>query len=352
MPRRPKPHLNKGYWRCRIDGVEHHLGKDKAAAHREFHRIMAEKGEPVIVPAPVVMSEIVDRWQEFNPSRDYADRLKSFTAHTGATTLARITRDILVVYHRYLKERSLAPKTMRDRVQTAARVLAWARDRGWIDVTPDRPRLAKPVRKARDIPLESITGALESLPTRSGRILRFILETGCRPIEARLLKWSEVDLARAVCVLHAHKTGHSTGKPRTLYLTPASIAVLSAVPRKEDGFVFPTRYGDPYTASGLRSIFKRHTGYTPNQLRHTFAQARSEEIGTAELAKLLGHTDLSTTQYYFQVRDARARRVAGQLSSLAPPSGDDGTPRPKARKKARTSEHRVRGRSKGDRRAI
>ena len=174
------------------------------------------------------------------------------------------------------------------------------------------PRFRKPVRQARDIAPETAATALAELPERAGRLLRFIASTGCRPKEARLLQWSQVELSAGVCTLAEHKTAASTGELREIYLTPDAVTVLAAIPHRT-GYVFLSRLGRPYSAGGLRAIWQRHIDATVYGLRHTFGQVGSEQMPEQDLAKLMGHTDTKTTRHYFSVKNARAREIAAAI---------------------------------------
>ncbi len=57
MGRPSKPHLTgRGTWRVRIRGKEYNLGRDKAAALRRYHELMAQVGRPVRKAAPLERS--------------------------------------------------------------------------------------------------------------------------------------------------------------------------------------------------------------------------------------------------------------------------------------------------------
>ena len=130
-----------------------------------------------------------------------------------------------------------------------------------------------------------------------------------------------------MCVLTSHKTGR-TGRPRTIYLTPAAAGILKDPPRRYD-HVFVSRLGKPYTPSGLRSILRRRGIASVYSLRHTAAQSMLDaQVSLEDVAKLLGHSDLATVGAYAQVRDDRAREVASSLTSiLRPQSAARSTPR-------------------------
>jgi integrase len=173
------------------------------------------------------------------------------------------------------------------------------------------PKLGKPVRKTRDVNPDRLREILDPLPKRAARILRFIAYTGCRPSGACKLEWRDVHIDAGVCILDQHKTGDETGEPRTIYLTDEAAAVLREL-RPTIGPVFTNRFGRAYKPSGLCSILKRTGGITPYQLRHTFAQTASDsgEVPVEVPARLMGHTDMHTTGFYFKVRNQRARQAA------------------------------------------
>jgi integrase len=274
---------------------------------------MADAGNPRIAQQPLTVRGLIAEWLEAHPSRDNGYRIANLDAFAGTTTLDDLAPDVLVKLERHIRRR-LAPKTVIDRIRTASACLRWGVSQGWIRGEFTVPRMRKPVRQARDVEPDECAKVLSSLPVLAGRLLRFIAAVGCRPKEARMLRWSQVSLRSGVCILGKHKTAGQTGEVRTIYLTPAAVAVLNEIQPRE-GYVFPSRLDRPYSASGLRSILRRHgEGITPYALRHTFAQVVSEELAEQDLAKLMGHRDVATTRHYYTVKDKRARSLASMLS--------------------------------------
>lgn len=263
-------------------------------------------------------------------------------------------------------------------VATAKAIWNWAHEQGWIGCLPKpaRPfggRLPKPTLDYRDVPAEILRKAFERLergyqyektwtcpkcrgeiirngaavyqhkkhcdgkgyqPQRSREqrrnwkssrrrhpaygILRFILETGCRPSEGCHLQWDQVRLDLAACLLRQHKTV-GEGKSRTIYLTPAAQEILEAIPNRT-GYVFRNREGKPYTPAGLRSILRKLGIKGAYSLRHSRAQTMREQgFQLDEVAAQLGHASVRTTQIYAQVRSDQARQVARCVRSPLEP---------------------------------
>lgn len=227
----------------------------------------------------------------------------------------------------------LSLKTIRHYIRAATAVLRWAHDQEWIDRMPAVPKLPKPMRQARDLDGTRIGSTFETFTgkaKRTGHIFRFILATGCRLSEACKLEWEHVHLDRGLCILPEHKTAESSGRPRSIYLTPDALAVLTELADERrlsvvplSGIVFRNGKGEAYKPSGLRSILRRHAGgATPYQLRHTFCQTGSDGGTPIEvMAKLMGHASTETTAFYYEVRDARAVEAAKGMSIKATKAG-------------------------------
>lgn len=66
----------------------------------------------------------------------------------------------------------------------------------------------------------------------------------------------------------------------------------------------------------LRQTLRRAgSRITPYQLRHTFAQTVADrgDVPVGVLARLLGHTDITMTRRYFEVRDKRALSAVQEM---------------------------------------
>lgn len=296
-----------------------------------------------------------------------------------AQSRVRVTEDSLLDYLRRFDARLRASGASDwsriSWVGYARCVIAYAIEMGWVRTRPLPVRLpAQPRRPAGMQPQEiaAVFRELERSPHRRrvSLILRFIAATGCRPSEACNLRWSDVDLGAGVCRLAAHKSAKQTGAARMIYLTAPAAMLLAGLERSAE-VVFPSRRGERFTPAGLRCSWRRafdaafpHAPMQrrgPYRLRHSFAQAAVEVLPLQELAGLMGHRSLATTQRYYAMRDARLVAAASRVSPPVPQpareqmpaadaAGRSGYQVPKRPGKRRATP-RSRGRAIGGRRA-
>jgi integrase len=76
-------------------------------------------------------------------------------------------------------------------------------------------------------------------------LIQFMLFTGCRPSEAVSLRWSEIDISKAVwtCSPKHHKTAHK-GKKRFIVIGPQGQQVLNPVRElSRSDYVFDPQVG-------------------------------------------------------------------------------------------------------------
>ena len=114
-------------------------------------------------------------------------------------------------------------------------------------------------------------------------------------------RWQDLDLAQRLWRIEFNKTG----KTRHVPLSQGALSLLAKLPRKEDNdYLFP----NPKTGKPFVSIF--HSWDTARQkaglkdvrihdLRHSFASyVINQGHSLYEVQKLLGHTQVKTTQRY------------------------------------------------------
>jgi len=285
-------------------------------------------------PPPTTISGAVQRWRESHGPGWNSNMLRSLRLWAGDLDLDRVDLDFLNRFVRHLEslrqKKSGGPysrETIYKHVAAATSLMQWAFRRKWIAAVPDRPKLRRGEAKPEPLSEEQIANVLFSLHRkdgtmmRAGRIIKFMLLTGARPQEARLLRWEWIDVPRACAIIPAEetKTRNSSPRPRVLELSNEALQVLAETPRTSP-YVFLSREGKPYTRDGLRRICNSRK-FRPYQLRQTFTQ-RCFDVGLqdAVIAALLGHVDLKMLKHYRRVTGAHARSAIQLVPNLPLPA--------------------------------
>ena len=182
--------------------------------------------------------------------------------------------------------------------------------------------------------LETMEAELRVRPAVAD-VIRLIALTGARRGEIIGMRWRYLDLqgGRIVIPPAAHKTGHSTGKPRVINLETTGQQIIARQPAGEpDDFVFrPSKGEGPLSLAKPWRALQREAalpdGLGLHGLRHSLATALA--VGGAQASEVmaaLGHRKLANSQKYVHfaedARRAMAQRAAGPaLAGMAAAAG-------------------------------
>jgi integrase/recombinase XerD len=248
---------------------------------------------------------------------------------------AGITRECLINYILYLKEREYASATVARKVAAVKSFCHFLLRTGVIVDDPaadlDSPKVKK--RLPQTLSPEDVDRLL-AIPTAQGEspkalrdraLLEVLYATGMRVSELAQLTTNDVDLeAGAVrCIGKGDKERVMPLYPEAVegvraYLENGRSELLGS--DNEDRArraLFLNPRGEHLTRQGLWLIIKRYAKelgiedrVTPHTLRHSFAtHMLNGGAGLREVQKLLGHANISTTQVYTHVSRDRLREV-------------------------------------------
>jgi len=250
----------------------------------------------------------------------------------ASSTKAEYTRIFKIICHQYgtvpipaLEDRAFradvlewrdrhgknAPREADYRVTALARVLAWAADRGilQVNVLSDVRRMYKSDRRDKIWLPEHIEAFMTVAPVELQRALLLALHTGQRQGDLVRLTWASYD--GAALSLRQGKTGVRVVVP----CTQALKTMLDAIPRKA-AVILTTQSGRPWKGKNLQhrwaAAMKRANieGLHFHDLRGTAVTMLSEAGCTPqEVAAITGHS----LRYVGQILDAylsRTRKLA------------------------------------------
>lgn len=165
---------------------------------------------------------------------------------------------------------------------------------------------------------------LDACDDRERRLFTTVLLTGMRKGEVSHLLWSDINFELGVIFIQEKLDWKPKTDERVIPISPALRQVLLEQHglRRNDELVFPNKDGhcDTHLLHKLQKVCRR-AGLKPttvHALRHSFgAHLRMAGVSLADIADLLGHKDLATTQIYAKVHQEHLRSVITKITPLA-----------------------------------
>ncbi len=280
--------------------------------------------------------------------RDLADLSNSLKAR--GVTMRDCRREDLAAYLAELDRRGFAASSVARRLSAMRQLFAFLIDSGLRDADPattlEAPKRGQPLPKVLSVTdvdallarAEADIAEASGAPAQHQALrLRCLVETlyatGMRVSELVALERAAVRPGRMVLAIRG-----KGGRERLVPLTGAARAAidaylahaLAAPGGRENRYLFPADSASGHLA---RQVFARDLkglaaraglsaeALSPHVLRHAFAShLLANGADLRALQRLLGHADISTTQIYTHVLDARLKQLVGDHHPLA----DDG----------------------------
>lgn len=314
--RQPNPFFRKftQSWYVEIRGKQFNLGRVKKKAWVKYQQLMASSEELDAHSTTVV--SLFDRYLEWvaqNRSPATYDAARRYLS-SFAKTLPRSLVIARLEPHRITTWMSdnptWGPTTRNDAISHVQRAFHWAVNQRILVRSP-LPKLEdKPARKRREVVYtpEEFDGILAAIPDDEFRdLLAFLWETGCRPIEARILERRHVDLPKRIAVLPP--SNNKTRKAeRVIILTQRAAEILQRrFDAVNDGVVFRNTRGRAWTKDSINCRFQRLKKklnldrVCAYGIRHSYAtEGLKNDVDPVSLAMLMGHSDPSMVAKTYQ----------------------------------------------------
>jgi len=294
------------------------------------------------------------------------------SAHPDAALLDGVSLRVANEYAGSLKKSGLAPGTFNKHVRLLMlvfKVLKHEADIGsnpWESIT----RLKDVPQSRRELTSDELAVVVHTASGELHTLFALGTYTGLRLGDCATLRWSEVDLARALIMRVPSKTARSKGKPVHVPIHPDLARILARVrrdkaprvlpasrrrgtraPTSTPDFVLPqtaseylrrtdavtdriqkhfincgiqvhkqgtgkvqlTRKGGKYRSKGKRAVVE--VGF--HSLRHTFVSlCREANAPMAVVEAIVGHSNPAMTRHYTHVGDVAASSAVAALPSL------------------------------------
>lgn len=329
--REAKPWFRKfdGWWYVQVAGKKVKLAKgldNKREAVKKFHVLMAGT-QPAHEPKSV--EQVCDLYlahskeeHEDSTFKWHETFLQRFCDRFGTIQSAD-----LIPFHltTWLDANKQWKGGRRHAAVIVKRAFTWAKRQGLIPTDPFADfKVDRGGRRGRVVSVAEREEILRSIKDRQFRdFVKAMQETGCRPSEIARVTASDANLELGVWVLHRHKTGKKTGKPRIVYLTPVMVEMTQRLMALfPEGPLFRGPRGKkPFTRNGVRCRFRRLREKLPHlagvvaaAYRASFAtDALENGVGVAQVAELLGHSDTTMVMRHYSMLSQRV----GHLRDMA-----------------------------------
>ena len=321
------------FWHYDFQWKNHrHHGSTGCTSKRDAERFEAEQRRKVALGVKVKPSIGLDlacgAWWEAKGKFLRSFATVEYQLANLAEGLGKLTplQDIgLPTIDGYIARRRATVKNASVNRETALlrRVIEWHHARGF-DVPTiawKEARLREAAPTTRTLSQAEEVALFDALPANLKPMVEFALLSGQRKAEIVTMRWADVDLGAARATVWAKGQ-----KPHTFPLTPRMVALIASQPKVcPQVFTYvaerdsPPRLdrvkrkkGEcyPFSAQGWDRKWRKALvdagieGYRFHDNRHT-AATRSGSIEVAN--RLLGHSDMRTTQRYFHIAEAMVR---------------------------------------------
>ena len=199
----------------------------------------------------------------------------------GAKPVDKITTaDVMAVLVPIWHEKPVLARTLKQRIGA---IMRWAVCQGFRADNPAGEVIAAALPKQnghtnhhRAVPHKEVASVIEevrrsaALPTTSA-CFEFLVLTAVRTSEARLARWPEVDIGKAMWTIPGERM--KSGREHRVPLSMRALEVLEEAREWKDqsGLVFPSRTGQPLGHSTLLHLMRRlQIDATPHGMRSSF----------------------------------------------------------------------------------
>lgn len=152
-------------------------------------------------------------------------------------------------------------------------------------------------------------------------ITEIAYNTGMRQSEILFLKWNQIDFDKRIITLDNRDFLTKSKRIRVVPINELAFTVLCNRKENAKEYVFPTSKGTVIDQSNFSNNYKKYIRAAKlndklnfHSLRHTFASRLVQKgISIYIVSKLLGHSDIKTTQIYAHLRTDDLTNAVNQL---------------------------------------
>ncbi len=276
------------------------------------------------------LSEFINKFRShsayahsYSTSKDYISELNQFAKFTSNIHINEITQKNV---NEYLRERGkISVYTSSKALRYLKSIFNWAIIEQYLTENPCKN--IKPIKTPEKQPLflsekdfETLINSVKEKDLKD--VIIFAANTGLRKMEILTLEWTQINLRDRYAILD-NNNGHTTKskRVRTVPLNQKAMEIVQDRKKLNNNLVF-TYNGEslnPYFACKKFKKYAIKAGLNPmlkfHSLRHTFASWLVQRgISLYQVSKLLGHSDIKTTETYSHLSPENFRSAVDSLN--------------------------------------
>jgi integrase len=300
-------------WYVTLNGEQIPLGPTSDVAKRNYTALLAER-LGVKSSTGITLRELAEQFRlnyEYGSEATKESYRKTIRSIHGWFSASFVAEELVpYVVHKWLDETGPdGPAGVRKRISEVVRILNWGVEQGYLKTNPIAG-IKKPKLQPREhfIPPDRLREFIQAIPHQPGKDLAtFMLETGCRVAEVRILTRIDYDAKNNRFVLYREDSKGKRRK-RVIFLSQKAKTLIGHwLHHFPTGPLFRNTHGTPWTAQNIGKTFDaagKKIGLNfkvcGTVLRHSYTYNRllaGQDVAT--VSKLLGHstTDMVMTVY-------------------------------------------------------
>lgn len=269
---------------------------------RDRARKLVSEDRPKSVETLADVFDIWDKTYSTTVSVGHADEIKrTWAKHIaddlGKTKLSRLSNTVLQDWYNKKRAEPNSAATVKRWVAYISKFCAIARKRGYMTGNPvEGLEMSAPNRRLDIFTRQDVKDLGDNLTAASNMypigvaLLRFMMMFPCRGIEARDMRWGDLDLDAGTWTIPADR--YKTRADKVFPLGPLQIEHLTSLPRWSDTYVFPRP-----SITGAGSSRKTYEGpdapVTKNHQIYVWKKVRPKPLGAHALRKTIGYLMLN-----------------------------------------------------------
>jgi len=258
-------------------------------------------------------------------TKGFKSSLRRILKYFGDIQLVDLTKQSIEVYlqHRAINQSLYSART--DYINLSS-TLTKAVEDGYLKENPMKK--IRPIKIPQKLPVyfsdNELKILLEAVDNKDLReLVIFAANTGLRQMELITLCWNQIDFNNKIIILDNHTHITKSKKIRSVPLNNTAMDIIFMRNIKAESCFIFTYNGAPIKQDFISHKFKKYVrkanlndSLNFHSLRHSFASWLVQKgVSIYQISKLLGHSDIKTTQIYAHLRAEDLRKTVMLLDN-------------------------------------